>query len=133
MCNGWKNPNSQKLGDATALPPLTLATQCRTCQHPMSDHVSHLNNESDDDINYMLSMVVDVENLFMCVQKEVDADNKQVYFYLFKLLRKCILQMTKPSVEGPLGKPPFEKPSIEKVRCSFIKCMVSFGKKKCQQ
>ena len=67
-------------------------------------------------MNYLLSMVVDVENLFMCVHKEEDPDNKQVYFYLFKLLRKCILQMTKPSVEGPLGTPPFEKPNIEKVR-----------------
>ena len=88
---------------------------CRTCQHSIPDHVSHLDSESEDQINFLLSMVVDVENLFMCVHKEPDADNKQVYFYLFKLLRKCILQMTKPSVEGPLGKPPFEKPNIEKV------------------
>ena len=65
-------------------------------------------------------MVVDVENLFMCVHKETDNDNKQVYFYLFKLLRKSILQMTKPSVEGPLGKPPFETPSIEKVSLLFF-------------
>jgi len=65
-------------------------------------------------------MVVDVENLFMCVHKETDNDNKQVYFYLFKLLRKSILQMTKPSVEGPLGKPPFETPSIEKVSFLFV-------------
>ena len=38
----------------------------------------------------------------MCVHKEEDTDTKQVYFYLFKLLRKCILQMSKPTVEGPL-------------------------------
>ena len=44
---------------------------------------SHLTNESEDDVNYLLSMVVDVENLFMCVHKEPDSDNKQVYFYLF--------------------------------------------------
>lgn len=30
-------------------------------------------------------MVVDVENLFMCVQKEADTDTKQVYFHLFKV------------------------------------------------
>ena len=29
--------------------------------------------------------------------------------------RKCILQLSKPEVEGPLGKPPYEKPSIAKV------------------
>ena len=36
---------------------------------------------------------MDVENLFMCVHKEEDNDTKQVYFYLFKLLRRCILQV----------------------------------------
>lgn len=60
-------------------------------------------------------MVIDVENLFMCVHKEEDADTKQVYFYLFRLLRKGILQMANVTVEGPLGTPPFEKPSIGKV------------------
>lgn len=32
-----------------------------------------------------------------------------------QLLRKCILQMTRPVVEGSLGSPPFEKPNIEQV------------------
>ena len=77
--------------------------------------MSHLQNVPEDELNYLLSMVVDVENLFMCVHKEEDPGNKQVYFYLFKLLRKCILQKNTPSVEGPLGIPPFEKPNIEKV------------------
>ena len=44
----------------------------------------------------------------------------QVYFYLFKLLRKCILQIAKPSMEGPLGSPPFEKPSIAKGVTNFV-------------
>ena len=50
----------------------------------------------------MRCMVIDVENLFMCVHKEEDADTKQIYFYLFKLLRKGILQMLNVTVEGPL-------------------------------
>ncbi|XP_057293322.1 histone acetyltransferase KAT2A-like [Hydractinia symbiolongicarpus] len=117
-CNGWKNPTPQKRADAQVNIP--LSTNCRNCQHSIDNHVSHLTDESDDEVNYLLSMVVDVENLFMCVHKEPDADNKQVYFYLFKLLRKCILQNSKPSVEGPLGKPPFEKPSIEKSVKNFV-------------
>lgn len=36
----------------------------------------------------MLSIVVDVEHLFLCVHKEEDADTKQVYFYLFKVVFK---------------------------------------------
>jgi PCAF (P300/CBP-associated factor) N-terminal domain len=48
-------------------------------------HVSHLQNVSEDEINRLLGMVVDVENLFTCVHKEEDVDTKQVYFYLFKV------------------------------------------------
>ena len=44
----------------------------------------------------------------------------KVYFYLFKLLRRCILQLSKPSVEGPLGTPPYEKPSIAKGVTNFV-------------
>lgn len=57
-----------------ALPPIFAA-----------DHVSHLENVSEEEINRLLGMVVDVENLFMSVHKEEDTDTKQVYFYLFKV------------------------------------------------
>lgn len=67
-----------------------------------------------------MGIVVDVENLFMCVHKEEDTDTKQVYFYLFKLLRKSILQLTKPVVEGVIGNPPFEKPNIAKGVTNFV-------------
>lgn len=89
-------------------------------------------------------MIVDVENLVVCVQKEEDTDTKQVYFYLYKvcicfvdlkniflgiiyrknlllqLLRKCILQTSRPVIEGPLGSPPFSQPSISKAVTNFI-------------
>ncbi|OXB70158.1 UNVERIFIED_CONTAM: hypothetical protein H355_006384 [Colinus virginianus] len=77
-------------------------------------------NVSEEEINRLLGMVVDVENLFMSVHKEEDTDTKQVYFYLFKLLRKCILQMSQPVVEGSLGSPPFEKPNIEQGVLNFV-------------
>uniref|UniRef100_A0A8C1SDN4 histone acetyltransferase n=1 Tax=Cyprinus carpio TaxID=7962 RepID=A0A8C1SDN4_CYPCA len=53
-------------------------------QATISEHVSHLENVSEEEINRLLGMVVDVENLFMSVHKEEDTDTKQVYFYLFK-------------------------------------------------
>ena len=37
------------------------------------------------ELNRLLSIVVDVENLFMHVHKEEDPDIKQVYLYLFKV------------------------------------------------
>ncbi|XP_069041780.1 histone acetyltransferase KAT2A isoform X2 [Lepisosteus oculatus] len=120
-CNGWKNPNpptAQRMD--LQQQAACLSDPCRSCGHALADHVSHLENVSEDEINRLLGMVVDVENLFMSVHKEEDTDTKQVYFYLFKLLRKCILQMSRPVVEGSLGCPPFEKPNIEQGVLNFV-------------
>jgi len=123
-CNGWKNPttppNVNNAIGFNSLPPANMNDPCRSCAHSLSDHVSHLLNASEEELNQLLSLVVDVENLFVCVNKEEDPDNKQVYFCLFKLLRKCIMQMTKPVVEGPLGSPPFERLSISKGITNFV-------------
>ncbi|XP_077404019.1 histone acetyltransferase KAT2B-like isoform X4 [Vanacampus margaritifer] len=72
------------------------------------DHVSHQERVPEDEVNRLL----DVEYLYTCVDKEEDADTKQVYFSLFKLLRKCILQMGKPTLEAQES-PPFKRPGIE--------------------
>ncbi|NWQ61591.1 KAT2A acetyltransferase, partial [Neopipo cinnamomea] len=120
-CNGWKNPNPPTAPRMDLQQPVTnLSEPCRSCGHTLADHVSHLENVSEEEINRLLGMVVDVENLFMSVHKEEDTDTKQVYFYLFKLLRKCILQMSQPVVEGSLGSPPFEKPNIEQGVLNFV-------------
>ena len=116
-CNGWKNPNPPPTPSRVDLsqPLANLTDPCRSCSHTLGAHISHLHDIPEDELNRLLCMVIDVENLFMCVHKEEDADTKQVYFYLFRLLRKGILQMANVTVEGPLGTPPFEKPSIGKV------------------
>uniref|UniRef100_H3ARR3 Lysine acetyltransferase 2A n=1 Tax=Latimeria chalumnae TaxID=7897 RepID=H3ARR3_LATCH len=120
-CNGWKNPNPPTAPRMDLQQPAaSLSEPCRSCGHALADHVSHLENVSEDEINRLLGMVVDVENLFMSVHKEEDTDTKQVYFYLFKLLRKSILQMSRPVVEGSLGSPPFEKPNIEQGVLNFV-------------
>ncbi|XP_038653785.1 histone acetyltransferase KAT2B isoform X7 [Scyliorhinus canicula] len=121
-CNGWKNPNPPPTPPRISLQQtaVNLTEPCRSCGHTLADHVSHLENVSEEEMNRLLGIVLDVEYLFTCVHKEEDADTKQVYFYLFKLLRKCILQMGNPVVEGPLGSPPFEKPSIEQGVTNFV-------------
>ena len=47
--------------------------------------MTHLDTTAEEELNRLLRIVVDVENLFMCVHKEEDAETKQVYFYLFKV------------------------------------------------
>uniref|UniRef100_A0A8C6I881 Histone acetyltransferase n=1 Tax=Mus spicilegus TaxID=10103 RepID=A0A8C6I881_MUSSI len=122
-CNGWKNPNPSPTpprGDLQQI-IVSLTESCRSCSHALAAHVSHLENVSEEEMNRLLGIVLDVEYLFTCVHKEEDADTKQVYFYLFKLLRKSILQRGKPVVEGSLEKkPPFEKPSIEQGVNNFV-------------
>lgn len=49
------------------------------------DHVTHLENISEEEMNRLLGIVLDVEYLYTCVHKEEDADTKQVYFSLFKV------------------------------------------------
>ncbi|XP_069141489.1 histone acetyltransferase KAT2A-like isoform X2 [Argopecten irradians] len=121
-CNGWKNPNPPPTPPRmdVSQPLANLTDPCRSCSHTLGAHVSHLENTEESELNRLLRIVVDVENLFMCVHKEEDAETKQVYFYLFKLLRKCILNMSQPTIEGPLGSPPFEKPSIAKGVTNFV-------------
>ncbi|XP_063041096.1 histone acetyltransferase KAT2A isoform X2 [Engraulis encrasicolus] len=120
-CNGWKNPHPPTASRMDLQQQAASLTEpCRSCSHALADHVSHLENVSEEEMNRLLGMVVDVENLFMSVHKEEDTDTKQVYFYLFKLLRKCILQMGKPIVESSLGSPPFEKPNIEQGVLNFV-------------
>uniref|UniRef100_A0A672YYR0 histone acetyltransferase n=1 Tax=Sphaeramia orbicularis TaxID=375764 RepID=A0A672YYR0_9TELE len=110
-CNGWKSQNPPPTPPRTDQQSNTL---CELC-----DHVTHLENVSEEEMNRLLGIVLDVEYLYTCVHKEEDADTKQVYFSLFKLLRKSILLMGKPMLEAQ-DSPPFEKPSIEQGVNNFV-------------
>ncbi|KAH0517304.1 Histone acetyltransferase KAT2B [Microtus ochrogaster] len=85
-CNGWKNPNPSPTPPRADLQQIivSLTESCRSCSHALAAHVSHLENASEEEMNRLLGIVLDVEYLFTCVHKEEDADTKQVYFYLFK-------------------------------------------------
>uniref|UniRef100_A0A8C6P7D9 Histone acetyltransferase n=1 Tax=Nothobranchius furzeri TaxID=105023 RepID=A0A8C6P7D9_NOTFU len=120
-CNGWKSQNPPPTPPQTDQQTNTVNLQepCRSCSHTLGDHVTHLEHVSEEEMNRLLGIVLDVEYLYTCVHKEEDADTKQVYFSLFKLLRKSILQMGKPMLEAQ-ETPPFEKPSIEQGVNNFV-------------
>ncbi|KAM3857899.1 histone acetyltransferase KAT2B [Diretmus argenteus] len=120
-CNGWKSQNPPPTPPRTDQQSnaVNLQEPCRSCSHTLGDHVTHLENVSEEEMNRLLGIVLDVEYLYTCVHKEEDADTKQVYFSLFKLLRKCILQMGKPMLEAQEN-PPFEKPGIEQGVNNFV-------------
>ncbi|XP_062384782.1 histone acetyltransferase KAT2B isoform X3 [Sardina pilchardus] len=124
-CNGWKSQNPPPTPPpptpprAEQLVMVNLMEPCRSCSHALSDHVTHLQHVSEEEVNRLLGIALDVEYLYNCVHKEEDPDTKQVYFSLFKLLKKSILQMGMPTVEA-LESPPFEKPSIEQGVNNFV-------------
>lgn len=55
--------------------------------------MTHLENVSEEEMNRLLGIVLDVEYLYTCVHKEEDADTKQVYFSLFKVSLYCYDQI----------------------------------------
>ncbi|XP_020788426.1 histone acetyltransferase KAT2B [Boleophthalmus pectinirostris] len=120
-CNGWKSQNPPPTPPRTdqQSSAVNLQEPCRSCSHTLGDHVTHLENVSEEEMNRLLGIVMDVEYLYTCVHKEEDADTKQVYFSLFKLLRKSILLMGKPMLEAQES-PPFERPSIEQGVNNFV-------------
>ncbi|XP_046397212.1 histone acetyltransferase KAT2A isoform X1 [Ischnura elegans] len=126
-CNGWKTPTppTKPPHVDVSVSLANFSDPCRSCNHVLEAHVRHLENLPEEEVNRLLSMVVDVENIFMSMHREEDCDTKRVYFYLFKLLRKCIVGMTRPSIMGPLGQPPFERPSIAKAITNFV--LYKFG------
>lgn len=121
-CTGWKTPEENRHRDVEATYCPDFGEHCRntTCQHDLSQHIAHLGDIADDQLNELLGTVVDVENLFMSMQREDDQDTKKVYYYLFRLLRQCILTRQQPVIKGPLGDPPFEVPSISKAVTNFV-------------
>jgi len=88
---------------------------CASCSHSLLSHIFHCEKVSDNELNRLVNTAIDVESLILFLHIEPDADTKHVYFYLYKLLRKSLASMISPTVESPLGNPPFEEPSILKV------------------
>ncbi|XP_028411557.1 histone acetyltransferase KAT2B-like [Dendronephthya gigantea] len=118
-CTGWRNSASAPGGNQTTAE--NDNSQCRSCNHSLASHLSTLDGKPDEELDNVLSIVVDVETLYVCVHNEKDEDTKKLYTGLFKLLRKCVFQAVymKPSV-ALMGNPPFESPSIENAIFKFL-------------
>ena len=92
---GWKNPNFTTITTPPNLPRLETPTTfnpldpCHTCNHSASNHFKHLQGQGllVSELDRLLSIVVDVENLFICVHNVKDPDVKQVYIYLLKVCK----------------------------------------------
>ncbi|XP_017071057.1 histone acetyltransferase KAT2A [Drosophila eugracilis] len=121
-CTGWKTPQENRHRDVESSYCPEFNEECRnaSCQHSLKMHIAHLDNISSSSMNELLGAIIDMENLFMSMQRVEDEDTKKVYLYLFRLLRQCVLTRQQAVIRGPLGDPPFESPCITKAVLSLV-------------
>ena len=84
-CNGFKSVSTVSGSESSR------ESLCKTCSHTQTEHIQQYDSFNNSQINQILQNVLDVETLFSLILKEEDADTKQIYYFLFKLLRKGIL------------------------------------------
>uniref|UniRef100_A0A1A9UTQ4 histone acetyltransferase n=1 Tax=Glossina austeni TaxID=7395 RepID=A0A1A9UTQ4_GLOAU len=121
-CTGWKTPQENRHRDVESSYCPEFNEECRNanCRHALQSHIAHLDGISGVEMNNLLGAIIDMENLFMSMQRVDDEDTKKVYLYLFRLLRQCVITRQQAVIRGPLGDPPFESPCIAKAVYSFV-------------
>lgn len=121
-CTGWKTPQENRHRDVESSYCPEFTEECRnaSCRHSLRTHIAHLTEISKTSMDDLLGAIIDMENLFMSMQRVEDEDTKKVYLYLFRLLRQCVLTRQQPVIRGPLGDPPFESPCITKAVLSLV-------------
>lgn len=48
-------------------------------------HISHLVDKPEQELNRLLSMVVDVDNMYTAMSREENPETHRVYLYLFRV------------------------------------------------
>lgn len=87
-------------------------------------HISDLIKLTDVAIDELIGTMVDIETIFLVLQKDPlmdDAETKQIFHYLFRLLRKSVSTCCSPLPDfATLGRPPYEEPSISRALMALI-------------
>lgn len=71
-------------------------------------------------MDQLLSIIVDAEVLFTTLGLQKDKFIKKIYSFLFTFLHSCVSERKPAIIQGPLGDPPFQKPSIQKIIKNFV-------------
>lgn len=83
-------------------------------------HYAHLKNLSSEQTDQLLSIIVDAEVLYTTLGLQKDKFIKKIYSFLFTFLHSCVSERKPAIIQGPLGDPPFQKPSIQKIIKNFV-------------
>lgn len=86
-CNGWKTPENERHRDIEHDYRPHMQVICRNvgCCHPLQQHVSHLTDIKDAELDELLGAIVDAENIYASLAHEKDEDTRKVFTYLFRV------------------------------------------------
>lgn len=118
VCSGMKYHDSIDL--LSNINAVNLNCHCISCYHQLLDHVSHLQNYTEDIINDLLDISCDLDVVYSRYKIETDATTKHLYMVINKVLQKSIICVTKPEIIGEFGKPPFGSPSLVQIVQNFV-------------
>lgn len=48
-------------------------------------HITHLRSKNEETINWLLGMVVDVDNMYTAMSRQENPETKKVYLYFYKV------------------------------------------------
>lgn len=124
QCNGWRGRRDNRLMSSTCTKS--------GCSHPLSSHVSHLENAKDEQLNTLLGLIFDLDNLLVTVNKDLKKPNiernyvqEDTYGAVYHELRNFVYPGSCITLEKLFGTPPFENPNIVKALMNFN--MYKFG------
>jgi hypothetical protein len=100
---------------------LTNKRKIKTCLI-LDSHFAHIKNISNEQMDQLLSIIVDAEVLYTTLGLQKDKFIKKIYSFLFTFLHQCVAERKPAIIQGPLGDPEksFEKPSIQKIIKNFV-------------
>lgn len=59
------------------------------CKLIVETHISHLRSKVEQELNRLLGMLVDLENMYIAMNREQNPDTKKVYSHLSKVIINC--------------------------------------------
>lgn len=142
-CKGWRLPEEHRHKDVEVDHCPNVYDLCRNvnCKHPLGKfwghlnnwscimsryfslvetHFAHIKNISNEQTDQLLSIIVDAEVLYTTLGLQKDKFIKKIYSFLFTFLHSCVSERKPAIIQGPLGDPPFQKPSIQKIIKNFV-------------
>ncbi|XP_015372838.1 PREDICTED: histone acetyltransferase KAT2A-like [Diuraphis noxia] len=104
------------------------------CNHPLSDHISHLKNVSKGELTMLRKLTFDIintkktlKNLSKKPKSKRNMLLKNIFESVYDVLNKSTLirPLTAPNIDTIYGSPPFERTNIDQVLFNF--CMHIFN------